>query len=93
MSSDSLAIFRKHKGDELRKLAEDHFEHDLQQSDRDTIRTAASKFSTHTAVGSLVGLGLGALLAFRVRSGRVKMFKRVQKQRRSRLTYNSPMEG
>ena len=49
--------------------------HDLQQSDRDALNSAAQKFGTFTTVGSLVGLGLGAVLAFRVRSARVRYFQ------------------
>jgi len=75
MSSETFAAFRRTHGDQLGKLAEDHFNKDLEDSDRDILRRAASKFSTHATIGSLVGLGLGALLAFRVRSARLKMFQ------------------
>jgi hypothetical protein len=46
----------------------------LEPSDRDVLKSAASKFSTHVAIGSLLGLGLGVALAYRIRSNRVKMF-------------------
>jgi hypothetical protein len=75
MSSEALAIFRRSHGQELGKLAEEHFKHDLQESDREILTSAASTFRTHAAIGSLVGLGLGALLAFRVRSARLRMFQ------------------
>jgi hypothetical protein len=74
MSSETLAFTRKNQGDDLRRLAEEHFQHDLQQSDRDTVRKASSMFARHAAIGSLVGVTLGALLAYRVRSNRFKMF-------------------
>jgi hypothetical protein len=75
MSSETFAAFRRTHGDQLGKLAEEHFNKDLEDSDRDILRSAASKFSTHATIGSLVGVGLGALLAFRVRSARLKMFQ------------------
>ncbi|KAG4430868.1 hypothetical protein IFR05_013652 [Cadophora sp. M221] len=75
MSFESLAISRKNVSQELAQLAEDHMKHDLQQSDRDALNSAAQKFGTFTTVGSLVGLGLGAVLAFRVRSARAGYFK------------------
>ena len=75
MSSESFAMTRKTMGPELAKLAEEHMKHDLQQSDRDALRKAASTVSTYATVGSLLGLGLGTLLAFRIRSNRSAMFK------------------
>ena len=74
MSTDSLAVFRKSVGDDISKLAEEHLKHDLQDSDRDTLNSAASKMTTYAGVGSVLGLGLGLFLAFRVRSNRTKMF-------------------
>jgi hypothetical protein len=74
MSSESLAAFRRHAGDELGALADQHMKHDLNKHDRDALRSAAGKFGTHTTIGSLVGLGLGVFLAYRVRMGRRAMF-------------------
>ncbi|EME48459.1 hypothetical protein DOTSEDRAFT_67487 [Dothistroma septosporum NZE10] len=74
MSSDSLAVFRKGLGPDLNALAEKHMQHDLTQSDRDALRSAASTVSLHTGIGSLVGLTLASLLAFRLRSARRRMF-------------------
>ncbi|KAF2431327.1 hypothetical protein EJ08DRAFT_696417 [Tothia fuscella] len=74
MTSEALAAFRKTHGQELAKLAEEHLKHDLQESDREILQRAASRFSTHATIGSILGLGLGALLAFRVRSARMRMF-------------------
>jgi hypothetical protein len=73
--SNSLAILRKNASKELAELAENHMKDDLQQSDRDVLNSAAQKFSTYTTIGSLVGLGLGAFLAVRVRRIRADTFK------------------
>lgn len=75
MSSESIALLRKNPAsDELAQLAQEHLDHDLQQSDRDALLTAAKKFTTYATIGSLVGLGLGVTLAFRVRSSRTSLF-------------------
>lgn len=74
MSADSFAVLRKNAGEDISKLAEEHFKHDLQDSDRDNLKTAASKMGTHATVGSLLGLGLGLFLAFRIRRSRTQMF-------------------
>ena len=74
MSMESLALTRKNASDDIRKLAEEHFKHDLLESDRDTLQTAASKVGTHATIGSIVGLSLGLFLALRIRSSRTKMF-------------------
>lgn len=39
------------------------------------LNSAAKKLSTYTAVGSLLGLGLGVALAWRVRSVRLRMYE------------------
>lgn len=75
MSSESLALLRRNAGNELAQLAEEHMNHDLQQSDRDALNSAARKLSTYTTIGSFVGLGLGVALAFRVRRLRADTFK------------------
>lgn len=74
MSADSFAVLRKNAGEDIGKLAEEHFKHDLQDSDRDTLKNAAGKMGTHATVGSLLGLGLGLFLAFRIRRSRTQMF-------------------
>ncbi|KAL8814585.1 MAG: hypothetical protein Q9223_006201 [Gallowayella weberi] len=74
MSTDSLALLRSNAGKDIAALAEENFKHDLHDSDRDALTSAASKISTHVAVGSLLGLGLGAFLAFRIRRTRMQMF-------------------
>ncbi|KAF2266676.1 hypothetical protein CC78DRAFT_122688 [Lojkania enalia] len=74
MSSESLAAFRNRRANELRQLAEEHIKHDLNQSDRDTLRSAATKVSTHATIGSLVGLGLGVYIAIRLRRMRLAYF-------------------
>jgi len=60
---------------DIRKLAEEHLKHDLRDSDRDTLNTAANKVGTYATVDSLLGLALGLFLAFRIRSARTQMFK------------------
>lgn len=74
MSADSLAILRKNVSDDISKLADEHLKHDLNDSDRDILKSAGKKVGTHATIGSLLGLGLGVFLAFRVRSSRTKMF-------------------
>ena len=75
MSADSLALLRKNAGQEIAALAEEHFKHDLQDTDRDALRAVSSKINTHVSIGSLVGVTLGALFAFRLRTRRLQMFK------------------
>ncbi|TKA74733.1 hypothetical protein B0A55_04031 [Friedmanniomyces simplex] len=74
MSSDSLAMFRKSMGPDLAKLAEQHLQHDLNQSDRDALQSAASTVSTHVTAGSLLGITLGLFLAYRLRRTRTATF-------------------
>ncbi|KAF2092101.1 hypothetical protein K490DRAFT_32565 [Saccharata proteae CBS 121410] len=75
MSSESLAALREHPGDELVQLADKHMQHDLTDKDRDMLKRAGGKFSTHATIGTLLGLGLGAFLAFRVRNVRLQAYK------------------
>ncbi|EXJ87775.1 hypothetical protein A1O1_04702 [Capronia coronata CBS 617.96] len=75
MSSESLAAFRKHAGDDLGKLAEEHMKHDLRDSDRDILQRAATKASRHALIGSLAGIALGGFLAFRLRANRNAMYQ------------------
>ena len=74
MSVESLALLRKNAGQDISALAEEHLKHDLQDSDRDALNSAASKIKTHVTVGSVLGLGLGTVLAFRLRRTRMQMF-------------------
>ena len=46
----------------------------LHQSDRDALRKAAGTVSTHLTVGSLIGVGLGIFLGYRLRANRTAMF-------------------
>ncbi|PSK33458.1 hypothetical protein B9Z65_7345 [Elsinoe australis] len=78
MSAESFAVLRKGLHKELRGLAEEHYRHDLQQSDRDAIESAAKKVSTFATVGSLVGLGLGVFFAYRIRANRTAMFNAIK---------------
>ena len=74
MSAESFAVLRKNAGEDISKLAEEHFKHDLQDSDRDTLISAGNKMGTHATVRSIIGLGLGVFLSFRLRSNRTQMF-------------------
>jgi hypothetical protein len=70
----SLAAFRNSRSVDLRRLAEEHLQHDLSQEDRDTLRRAGSKVSTYAKAGSLFGVGFGIYCAFRLRSMRMAYF-------------------
>jgi len=67
-------MFRKGVGPDLAALAEEHMNHDLRQSDRDALKGAASTVSTYATLGSFLGIGLGMLLAYRIRGSRTAMF-------------------
>ncbi|ORY60667.1 uncharacterized protein BCR38DRAFT_526254 [Pseudomassariella vexata] len=72
----SLAAFRKTpEHEDFAKLADDHIKHDLNDSDRDVLQEAASKASLLAILGTVVGLGLGAYAAFRLRKMRTGMFQ------------------
>lgn len=75
MLRDSFAAFRRPRDNDLTGLAEKHFEHDLRDSDRDVLRRAAKKVGTHATLGSIVGLGVGLFLAYRLRTTRAQMFQ------------------
>eukprot|EP01113_Clastostelium_recurvatum_P007130 TRINITY_DN132_c0_g1_i2.p1 TRINITY_DN132_c0_g1~~TRINITY_DN132_c0_g1_i2.p1 ORF type:complete len:181 (+),score=38.35 TRINITY_DN132_c0_g1_i2:91-633(+) len=75
MSTDSFAMMRKHVGKEFADLAEQHYKHDLTQGDRDTLQSAAAKVGMASTIGSVLGLGVGMILAYRVRSMRTRMFQ------------------
>ncbi|KAF3935242.1 hypothetical protein ABW19_dt0202217 [Dactylella cylindrospora] len=75
MSSESIAALRKSTAQDLAKLAEEHFNHDLYESDRQALKSAAGKLSTYATVGSLVGLGLSVFLSFRLRQNRKIFFE------------------
>ncbi|KAJ9149780.1 hypothetical protein NKR23_g4118 [Pleurostoma richardsiae] len=71
----SFAAFRKSpEYDELNKLAEEHYQHDLDDGDREVLKKAVKKISTPAVIGSLVGLGLGVYVAFRLRKVRMDVF-------------------
>ncbi|KAF2838831.1 hypothetical protein M501DRAFT_975691 [Patellaria atrata CBS 101060] len=59
---------RKDAYDDLQALAEEHFKYDLQESDSDTLKAAASKFSTHVRIGCVLGMGLCLFPVFRLRA-------------------------
>ncbi|KAK4939706.1 hypothetical protein LTR10_020096 [Elasticomyces elasticus] len=78
MSSEAFAALRKTSGDDLGRLAEEHFKHDLRDEDRDLVKKAATKISTHTLIGSLLGVGLGGFLAYRLRSNRKAFYEAIR---------------
>jgi hypothetical protein len=78
--SESFAILRQRRSDELAKLADEHIQHDLQPSDRDALKSAASSISFWTTVGSAVGVSLGLFAAIRLRSTRKAFFSAVRAQ-------------
>lgn len=80
--SESFALMRRRRSDELAKLADEHLQHDLQADDRDALRSAASTVSMWTTVGSAVGLGLGLFAAIRLRSTRKAFFDAIRAQER-----------
>ncbi|KGO71479.1 hypothetical protein PITC_051070 [Penicillium italicum] len=80
--SESFAILRQRRSDELAKLADEHLQHDLQSADRDKLNAAASSISLWTTVGSAVGVSLGLLAAIRLRSTRKAFFSAIRAQER-----------
>lgn len=64
----------RERGHELRKLADYHLQHDLQQSDRDALNSASKTISSWASVGAAVGLGLGLYTAIRLRRSRKVFF-------------------
>ena len=48
--------------------------HSLNQRDRENLEVAANKLSRHVIIGSIVGLGLGVAMAWKIRSDRIKLF-------------------
>ncbi|KAL5337499.1 hypothetical protein BJX70DRAFT_369521 [Aspergillus crustosus] len=66
---------RNRRSDELAKLADYHLQHDLQPEDREALKSAASRVSLWTTVGSAIGIGLGLYAAFRLRSSRKAFFE------------------
>ncbi|KAM7200396.1 hypothetical protein V8F20_005373 [Naviculisporaceae sp. PSN 640] len=69
-----FAAFRTSPNEDLAKIGEEHMQKDLKPQDRELLRKAASKVSTHASLGSLLGLGLGIALAYRIRSNRVSLY-------------------
>lgn len=78
-------------------LARSHFQNDLTQEDRDTLRSAASTAQWSATLGSLVGIGIGCLFAYRVRALRRHWFHEVRvtmgTDRPARLVFASGKSG
>ncbi|KAL9633073.1 MAG: hypothetical protein Q9164_004920 [Protoblastenia rupestris] len=82
MSSHSIATLRKSSRGVISKLVEEHLQHDLRDSDRDAFRKSASKLTRHAVFSSLLGLGLGVFMAFRIRSARTIIFNAFRGKKR-----------
>lgn len=74
MSRSIFAAFRSTPDTDLAKISEQHLKEDLPPEDRSRLRRAASSVSTHASVGSLLGLGLGLALAYRIHNNRVGLY-------------------
>ncbi|KAK3328661.1 hypothetical protein B0T19DRAFT_462310 [Cercophora scortea] len=69
-----FAIFRGHPHDDLARIGEEHMQSDLNVHDRERLKRAAAKVSTHATIGSLLGLGLGIATAWRIRNNRLALY-------------------
>ncbi|KAK4183272.1 hypothetical protein QBC35DRAFT_467418 [Podospora australis] len=69
-----FAVFRNYPDKDLAQIGEEHLQKDLSSEDRSHLRSVASTVSTHTAIGSLLGLGLGIALATRIHQNRVALY-------------------
>lgn len=78
--SESFAVLRRRRSDDLAKLADEHLQQDLQAKDREKLKSAASTISVWTTVGSAVGISLGLFAAIRLRSTRKAFFAAVRAQ-------------
>ena len=68
--------------DEMVLLIKNHLQHDLTDSDRDALQSAVKKFRTRCAVSSILGAGLGVIIAFRLRRSKMLRFTTFQSQER-----------
>ncbi|KAK8103218.1 hypothetical protein PG984_016364 [Apiospora sp. TS-2023a] len=80
MSSQSnntpfAALRRDPRHGEFARLADEHMQHDLNESDRDCLQKAASRVSIPATIGTLIGLGLGVYAAVRLRRARADVFR------------------
>ncbi|KAH8880609.1 hypothetical protein GQ53DRAFT_774062 [Thozetella sp. PMI_491] len=69
-----FAAFRGHPNEKLARIAEEHLQQDLEAGDREKLKQAARTVSTGATVGSLIGMGIGLALAWRVRANRLALF-------------------
>ena len=78
----------------VRSCADCKAPYSLQQSDRDTLKSASRRLSIHASIGSIVGLGIGAALAWRFRVYRLKFFDAFRaKQRPTHVRFADGREG
>lgn len=59
---------------ELKLLAHDHLQWDLQESDRVAMQRAIRKSQDHAKISTILGLGLGLFFAFLSRRSRMQRF-------------------
>ena len=63
---------------ELALIAENHVKGDLQDSDREALRSARNTHDIHRTIGTYLGLGLGLFSAFRYRRSRMQKYTAFQ---------------
>lgn len=78
--SESIAVLRRRRHDDLSKFAEEHLQHDLHAEDREKLKAAATRVSLWTTIGSALGISVGLYTAFRLRSSRRAFFTAVRAQ-------------
>ncbi|XPS77120.1 hypothetical protein M3J09_009155 [Ascochyta lentis] len=49
--SEALAVFRSSPSKDLKQLSEEHLQHDLNQEDRNLLKRAGGRVSTHAGNG------------------------------------------
>lgn len=74
-STPFAALRRDPRHAEFARLADEHMQHDLEESDRDCLKKAAGRVSIPATIGTLVGLGLGVYAAVRLRRTRADVFR------------------
>lgn len=92
--SESIALLRRRRADDLTRLANEHMQKDLRAEDRETLKSAASTVSLWTAIGSAAGVGLGLYVAFRLRSARTAFFQAFRaKEKPTHLVFADGRQG
>ncbi|KAK5655628.1 hypothetical protein OQA88_5559 [Cercophora sp. LCS_1] len=73
-SRSIFAPFRNTPDIDLAQISEQHLKADLPPEDRSRLRRAASSVSTHATIGSLLGMGLGLALAYKIHTNRIAFY-------------------